>query len=152
MSEETYVQKARREKMEKAHDIGIDDALISNLVETFYGHIQTHIILGPIFASKIDDWEPHLARMKDFWASIMLESGRYHGNPMSKHLAIDGLQAEHFDAWLSLWGRVVDEVVMNEAAADMFKDRARRIAKSIKIGTGLDDSGFGVIKGIENDA
>lgn len=51
MSEETYVQKARREKMEKAHDIGIDDALISNLVETFYGHIQTHIILGPIFAS-----------------------------------------------------------------------------------------------------
>lgn len=152
MTNESYTQKARREKMEKAHDIGIDNALISNLVETFYGHIQTHKILGPIFASKIDDWGPHLARMKDFWAAIMLESGRYHGNIMAKHFAIDGLQADHFDAWLSLWGRLVDEVVMNDAAADMFKDRAWRIAKSIKIGTGLDDGGFGIIKGIEYDA
>ena len=146
MPEESYAQKARREKTERAKEMGVDDALISELVEAFYGYIRGHDVLGPIFASKIENWDPHLANMKDFWASIALESGRYHGNPMVKHVAIDGLNADHFDIRLSLWRQVVDQIVIDEDAADMFKDRAARIAKSLKIGVGLEDDGFGVIK------
>lgn len=151
MTDESYVQKARRQKIEQANKIGINDALISKLVETFYSNIRTHDVLGPIFSSKIENWDPHLARMKNFWASLTLESGRYSGNPMAKHIAIEGLQADHFNIWLSLWNKVVDEMAMSDAAADLFKDRAQRIAASIKIGTGLDDSGFGVIKRDESD-
>ena len=30
----------------------------------------------------VDDWKPHLARMYAFWSSVMLMTGRYHGQPM----------------------------------------------------------------------
>ncbi len=152
MSEESFAQKARREKIAQANAMGVDETLISEMVETFYRHIQTHDLLGPIFASKVENWEPHLARMKDFWTSIAIESGRYHGNPMGKHIAIKGLKVQHFDAWLCLWDRVVDQLVENEEAVNMFKDRAQRIAKSLKIGIGIEDTGFGIIKGIKSDA
>ncbi len=145
MPEESFAQKARREKTKRAKEMGVDDALISELVETFYGHIRGHDVLGPIFASKIENWDPHLANMKDFWASIALESGRYHGNPMAKHLAIDGLNADHFTIWLALWDATIDQVGLNNDAASMFRDRAARIAKSLKIGTGIEDGGFGII-------
>ncbi len=146
MSKESFAQKARRVKSEKAKAMGVDDSLISELVETFYGHIRTHDVLGPIFASKIENWEPHLAIMKNFWASIILESGRYHGNPMGKHLAIDGLNADHFMIWLSLWDATIEEVGVSKEAAFLFRDRAARIAKSLKIGTGIEEGSFGIIK------
>ena len=57
--------------------MGIDEAYISLLVDTFYERIRDHAVLGPIFAEKIgDNWGPHLARMKDFWASVALNAGR----------------------------------------------------------------------------
>jgi truncated hemoglobin YjbI len=34
-----------------------------------------------------------------FWSSVALMSGRYHGQPMEKHLPLP-IDARHFDRWL----------------------------------------------------
>ncbi len=130
----SYAEQARIQKMAHAKAMGIDDALISQLVESFYEAIRKDDLLGPIFAANVTDWVPHLARMKDFWASVTLESGRFNGNPMLKHIAIGGLEQMHFERWLTLWDQTVLEVVPNASASDTFQIAAKRIASSLLMG------------------
>ena len=47
---------------------GIDEAMIERLVRGFYARIREDELLGPIFAARIADWEPHLQRMFAFWS------------------------------------------------------------------------------------
>lgn len=136
-----YAENARLKKSAEADALGINDALISQLVETFYVGVRRDPDLGPMFAAKIVDWPPHLQRMKDFWASIVMESGRFHGNPMLKHLAIPGLSPAHFQIWLILWDTALAEVVVNPDAASLFRDRAQRIADSLQIAIALHNGG-----------
>ncbi len=111
---------------------GIDEPMIERLVRTFYGAVRTDDLIGPVFAERIADWEPHLQRMCEFWSSVALMSGRYHGQPMVKHmpLPVDG---RHFDRWLELFERTAREVCP-PAAADHFIERAQRIAQSLEMG------------------
>jgi hemoglobin len=134
MTATSYAEQARLQKAADAKALGIDDALISELVEAFYTRIRSHAVLGPIFASKVVNWAPHLGRMKDFWASIAIESGRFRGNPMLKHIAIPGLSRAHFQMWLGLWEEALADVVTNPDAASLFRDRAQRIATSLQTG------------------
>ena len=55
---------------------GIDEAMIERLVRAFYGRIRRDPLLAPVFAERIDDWEPHLQRMCAFWSSVALLTGR----------------------------------------------------------------------------
>lgn len=142
----TYAERARARKTKEASSMGIDDLLISQLVERFYEGIRVHELLGPIFEERIADWGPHLARMKDFWRSIAIESGRFSGNPMAKHIAIPELTPAHFAAWLTLWDETVSDVVKNEAAAALFHDRARRIATSLQTGIALHNGGLAALQ------
>ena len=146
MTVTTYAEQARARKASDASGMGIDDLLISRLVERFYDGIRVHELLGPIFERRIADWGPHLAQMKDFWASIAIESVRFHGNPMAKHIAIPGLTPAHFAAWLTLWDETVSDVVTNDAAADLFRDRARRIADSLQTGIALHNGGLAALQ------
>ena len=75
---------------------GIDEAMIEQLVRGFYARIRADELLGPIFAARIQDWEPHLQRMCAFWSSVVLQSGVYHGQPMRMHLPLP-VDARHFD-------------------------------------------------------
>ncbi len=111
---------------------GIDEPMIERLVRGFYAKIREDALLGPIFAARIHDWEPHLQRMCAFWSSVALMSGRYHGSPMMKHLPLP-VDAVHFDRWLSLFDDTARELCPPEAAAH-FIERARRIAESIELG------------------
>jgi hemoglobin len=52
---------------------GLDDALLTRLVHGFYDRIRRDALLGPTFAERISDWEPHLERMVEFWSSVALE-------------------------------------------------------------------------------
>ena len=74
MIEASYAARARAKKTADANALGINDALISDLVESFYATIRRDALLGPIFETHVADWTSHLARMKDFWASVTLES------------------------------------------------------------------------------
>lgn len=111
---------------------GIDEAMIERLVRRFYAKVRDDALLGPVFAARIDDWEPHLARMCAFWSSVTLMSGRYRGNPMQKHLTLS-VDAAHFDRWLALFEETAAKLCP-PAAAVQFVSRARRIAQSLELG------------------
>jgi len=108
---------------------GITEAMIGELVTRFYDNAREDALLAPIFA-KIQDWDEHLAKLKDFWSSVILMSGRYHGQPMQAHMPF-ALIGDHFDRWLDLFEKTAQEVCPPAAAA-YFIDRARRIADSFE--------------------
>ncbi len=113
-------------------ETGIDDTMIETLVRRFYEKVRADTLLGPVFETRIRDWEPHLKRMFDFWSSVALMTGRYRGTPMAKHLPLP-VDAEHFDRWLALFEETAHEICPARAAAH-FIVRARRIAESLEIG------------------
>lgn len=113
-------------------ETGIDDALIERLVRTFYDRVRADPMLGPVFAERITDWEPHLQQMFDFWSSVALMSGRYHGAPMRKHLPLR-VDGRHFDRWLALFEATARDLC-SPKAAEHFIERARRIAESLEMG------------------
>lgn len=121
----------RAEKREAAESIGVDAEFIDDLVENFYGKIREDDLLGPIFAERIADWPPHLARMKTFWRSVLHNSGEFSGNPMLKHLAIPGLELQHFARWLELFYETLREAEGDREAAQLVGGRARMIADSL---------------------
>ncbi|MFZ1467593.1 MAG: group III truncated hemoglobin [Paracoccaceae bacterium] len=110
---------------------GLDDAVLTRLVHGFYDRVRADPLLGPVFADHITDWGPHLDRMVQFWSSVALMTGRYHGAPMPKHmpLPVDG---QHFDRWLDLFRQTAHDVCRPEGAAWVI-DRAERIAGSIQM-------------------
>ena len=86
----------------------------------------------PIFEAEISDWTPHLAKMYDFWSSVILMSGRYDGRPVLAHVKIPGLEAPHFAHWPVLFRATAHELFASEAAA-LLIDRAERIARSLQM-------------------
>lgn len=113
-------------------ETGIDEPMIAHLVDAFYDRVRADPLIGPVFAARISDWEPHLAQMRLFWSSVALMSGLYHGRPMPKHLPLP-IDARHFDRWLELFVTTVEDVCPPAAAAH-FIERARRIAESLELG------------------
>jgi hemoglobin len=117
---------------------------VHRLVHAFYGKIRDDAVLGPIFSRVIGpDWTAHLAKMCDFWSSVMLMSGRYKGNPMLTHMRLKMVRPEHFERWLSLFRETAAEVCSPEVAA-LFSERATNIGRSLQLGMffrpGADDS------------
>ncbi|MCW5696406.1 MAG: group III truncated hemoglobin [Bauldia sp.] len=113
----------------------IDEALVAAMVDRFYGRVREDAVLGPIFDRVIGDgWDAHLQRMKDFWSSITMMTGRYKGTPLAAHQRIGGLGPGHFERWLRLWRETAREVCMSEEVAGLFIERAERIARSLLFG------------------
>lgn len=125
-------ERQARASAEIVERTGIDMTMINRLVRTFYGKVRVDAVLAPVFAAKVTDWEPHLIRMGEFWSSVALMSGIYHGQPMQKHLPLP-VDARHFDRWLQLFRAAAHEVCPPVAAAH-FIERAERIALSLEMG------------------
>lgn len=114
---------------------GIDDAMIRRLVHGFYDKVRADEVLGPVFAARIQDWGPHLERMCAFWSSVALLTGTYHGRPMQAHQQLP-VDAAHFDRWLTIFIATAEELCP-PAAAELFVDRAKRIAESLELGIAM---------------
>lgn len=111
----------------------LDEAGIHSLVHRFYARVRMDDTLGPIFAQAIGDaWNPHLAKMCDFWASIALGAKRYKGNVQLAHLPLKGIEPEHFNRWLYLFLDTVDHL-FEPAAALKLMAPALRIAESLQL-------------------
>ncbi|MBC7159368.1 MAG: group III truncated hemoglobin [Porphyrobacter sp.] len=136
-----HVRQARERKRAEAEAIGVDARYIDDLVERFYSRIRTDELLGPIFADRIASWGPHLARMKQFWRSILHNSGEYSGNPMIKHTAIPDLGEAHFARWLELFYRTLREGEGDPRATALVGQRARMIAESLLTGVTVQRDG-----------
>ena len=133
---------ARQLAFNEAHDAGIDNAYISNMVERFYARVQADEMLGPIFAQRISDWPHHLAHMKKFWRSIMLKTGEFSGNPMTKHAAIPKIDNPEFSQWLKLFSETLDEIGISKEARARIYGRAEMIAESLLLGIHIHRDGI----------
>lgn len=111
---------------------GIDEAMIELLVHRFYDVVREDPLLGPIFIDRIQDWDTHLAKMCAFWSSVALMSGRYHGQPMAKHMPLP-VDSRHFDRWLTLFVKTAERECP-PAAAEHFIKLAQNIAGSLELG------------------
>ncbi len=91
------------------------------MVHRFYDDVWNDPMLGPIFKSRVDEnRDEHLAKMCDFWSSILLGSRRFHGNPMATHAGIPEITKDHFEHWLTLFRKTVDSVFEAPAADNVF--------------------------------
>jgi hemoglobin len=112
----------------------ISEDMVKTLVHAFYAKIREDVVLGPVFERVIGDrWTSHLAKMCDFWSSVMLMSGRYRGNPMIAHMRLKMVKPEHFKRWLSLFQETAQEVCPPDIAV-LFRTRAENIARSLQLG------------------
>jgi hemoglobin len=127
---------SHRLQISPGHALGVTEDMIRALVHAFYGKVRQDPELGPVFDAAISDWDPHLQKMCDFWSSMMLMSGRYHGAPMPAHAKLQGVGGPHFARWLQLFQETAEEVCPPEAAA-LFVDRAHRIAQSLQMGMAM---------------
>ena len=107
-----------------SRETAITDAMIADLVETFYGRVRQDPLLAPVF-TRVEDWE------RAFWSSVVLMSGRYHGQPMQAHFPLS-IEPRHFDRWLALFEQTTTDVCPPAAAA-VFMEKARRIADSFEM-------------------
>ena len=110
---------------------GLDEDRWATLVHRFYDKARADPMLGPIFVARITDWGPHLDRMVEFWSSVALMTGRYHGAPVVKHAALP-VSWEHFERWLELFRETAAETCPPAGAAHVI-ERAERIARALNI-------------------
>lgn len=134
MSADTHASEHNRSQIieDTVARTGIDDAMIENLVRAFYARVRNDALIGPVFESKVNDWEAHIQRLCMFWSSVTLMTGRYHGQPMLAHLPLP-IDSPHFDRWLEIFAATAKDLCPPAAAAH-FLDRASRIADSLELG------------------
>lgn len=130
----------------------ITEALIEQVVRSFYDKVRADPELGPVFAAKIgDDWEPHLAKMFDFWSSVTRMTGRYRGKPNAVHSRLKGVEPEHFLRWLTLFRETARDLCAPEVSA-IFIDRAERIGESLQLTMFFDPANPGRILNLRETA
>lgn len=114
--------------------VGVTEVMIHDLVHAFYGRVRTDPALGPIFNRAVgDEWDRHLAKLCDFWSSVLLMTGRFKGAPMVAHARLPDIRPTHFARWLHLFRQTAEQVCPPEAAA-LFVAKSEIIAQSLQLG------------------
>ena len=124
----------RRQRLAPGASVGVTEAMCRQVVDAFYARVRADPELGPIFNGAIGDhWDAHLAKLADFWSSVLLMTGRYKGTPMTVHVALPRAEPEQFQIWLGLFRQTVAEICPPPAAA-LFVEKAEMIARSLQFG------------------
>ncbi|MCX5493880.1 group III truncated hemoglobin [Kaistia dalseonensis] len=123
---------------DRAGTASIDETGIRKLVYGFYDSVRGDPLIGPVFEREIeaDQWPVHLAKMCDFWSSVLLRTRRYSGRPMAPHLRMEGLSDAHFERWLTLFQATAHRVFDEEGAAVVMAF-AERIAQNFRLSRAL---------------
>ena len=100
-------------KLESREDIEL-------LVNKFYDKVGTDETIGFFFndVAKVD-WSHHLPKMYSFWETLLFGQISYKGNPMAVHFPINAqvpMQKEHFEQWVKLWTKTIEENFTGEMA------------------------------------
>lgn len=112
----------------------ITEPSLTRLVYRFYADVRADDLIGPVFeASLHDQWDTHLPRMVQFWSTMLLGTRDFSGNVYGKHMALDGIETEHFKRWLTLFRRTVEHL-FDPAPAETILSIADRIAASLQLG------------------
>lgn len=106
----------------------ITEENIDAMVERFYALVRVHPALAAVFNPRLEGrWDQHMDQMKQFWSSVLLQSGSYQGNPLGAHFGVPGMQREHFTDWLELFRQTLDGIYAKQQA-DFIHAAAQRIA------------------------
>lgn len=112
----------------------ITESSVRELVDRFYARVQDDAVLGPVFNKILAGrWETHMPRMIAFWTKVLVGTGEFQGNVFGKHMALQGIEKEHFVRWLALFRLTAVEVFGIEQAASAIAV-AERIAMSLQLG------------------
>ncbi|MBS3914904.1 MAG: group III truncated hemoglobin [Bacteroidetes bacterium] len=91
----------------KREIICLDD--IKELVDSFYSKVREDEVLSHIFNDRIQNrWPEHLEKMYLFWQTVLLEEHTYLGSPFLPHAQLP-VGIEHFNRWMELFNKTVDE-------------------------------------------
>ena len=109
-------------------------ASLTALVHGFYADVRADPLLGPVFEEALRDrWEPHLARMVDFWSTVAMGSKSFSGNVFGKHMALSGVTPAHFAAWVRLWEHHTNALFAPDVAQEL-QITAHGIARNLFYG------------------
>jgi hemoglobin len=112
----------------------LDRSSIQALVHQFYDDVRADPVLGPVFDNAMGDrWDTHLARMVEFWSKIMLGTHDFQGNVFGIHMALQGVEPDHFRRWLSMFFAATGRLFAPQVAHE-FQLVAQRIAASLQYG------------------
>lgn len=113
----------------------LNDTALAALVDAFYARVRADEGLADVFNSAIpdQDWPAHLERMSAFRSSVMLTTGRYHGQPVPAHMKHrDAIEPGMFARWLTLWEETARDM-LSPGDADAVVAKAHRIAESLQL-------------------
>jgi len=103
------------------------------LVRAFYSRAMEDELIGWIFTDVAQlDLEEHVPVITSFWETVLLGNQSYYGGAFGVHAKLHeraGLTKAHFERWLVLWCRTVDELFDGERAA-MAKVHGLRVANA----------------------
>ncbi|MEO8766404.1 MAG: group III truncated hemoglobin [Ginsengibacter sp.] len=106
--------------------MSLDD--IKELVDTFYDKVRKDELIGPVFNERIRDrWPRHLETMYTFWQTVLLGEHTYFGSPFPPHANLP-ISHKHFEKWLDLFTKTIDDLFTGEKATDA-KGRAAKMAE-----------------------
>jgi hemoglobin len=103
------------------------------LVRDFYGRALEDDLIGFLFVEVAKlDLEQHVPKVTAFWETILLGAQTYTGGAFHPHATLNSkaqLRQAHFERWLVLWCRSVDEHFDGPRAAQA-KVHAMRVANA----------------------
>lgn len=107
---------------------------LAGFLDAFYAKVRRDPELAPVFAAAIAEeaWGAHLAKIRDFWSSVLFKTGRYRGNPFAAHLG-KSIRPEHFTRWLALFDETA-VALFEPIPAAALSERAHRIGDSLQYG------------------
>lgn len=112
----------------------LTEADLAPLLAAFYGTVGADPRLAPYFAPL--DMAAHLPRIVDFWSTMLWHTGRYAGNAFRPHLAMPGLDADHFVRWVATLEATVDARHAGPMARQLVAV-GHRIAYSMQLRLGI---------------
>ena len=108
-------------------------------LEKFYGDVLADASISYIFTDEAKiDLRSHLPKIADFWEHLILGTATYSKNLLQIHLDLNqksGLSAAHFQTWLSLFNKSLDQNFAGENV-EIMKTRALSIATLMQLKIG----------------
>lgn len=102
---------------------------VSRLIKWFYARVRFEPLLEPVFNAHVERWSEHLEVLIDYWCGMAGGPTAYTGG-MGKHFRL-GLDASHFEAWLSVWEQNCRDLLQPREADEMVF-LARNIADDVQ--------------------
>lgn len=111
-----------------------DRTRLRALVHAFYDELRLDAEIGPLFERAIgSDWQPHLDRMVEFWATLVLGSRSFTGDVFGRHMAIADMEPAMLARWQAVWKKHTDALLPSARAAEL-QQIAAGIARNLERG------------------